>query len=141
MRPISPETRDREFRLAWQTRRLNTTAASGGHNHGGRNIAKTRINRRRQSGRQTGIQYAFEAKAELRDNTSRRINNRGNAGVSCANQRQAFLDGAQARLLQMLIGAGRDSEPAVIGQVNDPAGAIVARRNIAGKNRLVANQR
>src|ERR1700694_510077 len=41
----------------------------------------------------------------------------------------------------MLVGTGRDSKPAVIGQVDDPARTVVARRNAIGKDRLVTDQR
>ena len=70
-----------------------------------------------------------------------RINDRGDAGIGGAHERQAFLDGADARLLQMLIGTGAVSEPAVIGDVDDPAGPLAARHNITRKNDLVADQR
>ena len=43
------------------------------HNHGRWNISQARINRRRQSRGQIGIQHAINAEAEPRDNTSRWI--------------------------------------------------------------------
>jgi hypothetical protein len=62
------------------------------------------------------------------------------AGIGCAHQRQALLDGAQARLLQMLVGTAADSEPAVIGQIEQPARSLAACRRFLGKDHLVAKQ-
>ncbi len=58
-----------------------------------------------------------------------------------ANQRQSEFDGAHPRLLEMLVGTGRDPEPAVIGEIDDPARPFAASRNVAGKDRLVADER
>ena len=69
-------------------------------------FADTRIDRRRDRRRQAGIQYAFDAEAELCGNPSHRIDNGGNTRIRSANHRQPFFDRAQPRLLQMLIGAG-----------------------------------
>ena len=104
-------------------------------------LASACIDRRRNRRRQAGIQDAFDAEAELRDDSPHRIDHGGNAGVGGADHRQAFLDRAQSRLLQMLIGAGRDSEPAVVGQVDDPARHDRRVRRYCRENRLIANQR
>src|SRR3954467_12237073 len=72
---------------------------------GGGDVPDTCINRRWKRGWQAGIQYTFNAEIEPCDNSPRRIDDRGNAGVGGTNHRQAFLDRAQPRLLQMLIGA------------------------------------
>ena len=45
--------------------------AGGDHDRGG-NIADARVNRRRNGGGQAGIQYAFDAETEPRDNPPRR---------------------------------------------------------------------
>src|SRR6185312_5944112 len=96
---------------------------------------------RRNGRRQCGVEYAFDAKAQMCDISSQWVDDGGNAGICCTNDRQALLDGAQPRLLQMLIGTGRNSKPAIIGQVDDPARTIVMRGNGIWKNRLIADQR
>src|ERR1700726_862038 len=40
----------------------------------------------------------------------------------------------------MLVGPGAVSEPAIIGDVDDPAGPLAARHDVARKNDLVADQ-
>src|SRR6202035_5573945 len=40
-----------------------------------------------------------------------------------------------------LIGPGAVSEPAVIGDIDNPSGPLAARHRVAGKNDLVADQR
>ena len=93
------------FRLANRRRKTSSNAAATITAAG--ISLKARINRRRQSRWQIGIQYAFDAETEPCDNTSRRIDDGRNAGIGGANERQAFFDGAHLRLLQMLVGAGR----------------------------------
>ena len=75
------------------------------------------------------------------NDAAERIDHRRDAGIGGAHQRQAFLDRAHARLLQMLIGPGAAAEPAVIGDVEQPAGPLAARHGLAGKHDLVADQR
>src|ERR1700730_7025693 len=41
----------------------------------------------------------------------------------------------------MLIGPGAVTEPAVVGDIDDPAGALAARNDIVRKNDLVTDQR
>ena len=112
----------------------------GGDDDSSRNVADARINGRRNRRWQAGIQHAFDAETEPCDKPSHGINDRGDAGVRGTNHRQALLDRAQPRLLQMLVGAGRDSKPAVIGQIDDPARTVFARCNVAGKDCFITNQ-
>ena len=79
--------------------------ADGDHDCGG-NIAKPRINRRRDGGRQVGIQYTFDAETEPSNNPPHGINDCGDSGVGCTNHGQSLLDRADACLLQVLIGPG-----------------------------------
>jgi hypothetical protein len=98
----------------------------GGDHDGEGNIAGARIDRRWNGRRQAGIQHAFEPETQPRDRPSQRINHRRYAGVCRTNHRQPLFDRAQARLLQVLIGAGRNAKPAVIGKVDDPARTVIA---------------
>ena len=118
--------RRQEVRFAAR-RRITKIKAAASDDRGG-NVAGARVNGRRDGGRQAGIQHAFEPETEPCDDPSHRIDHGGNAGICGTNQRQPLLDRAQARLLQMLIGTGGNSKPAVIGQVDDPARTVVARR-------------
>ena len=52
-----------------------------------------------------------------------------------------FLDRLHARLLEMLIRTRADSEPCIIGQVQEPAGALPLGHCFARKNRFIANER
>ena len=72
----------------------------------GGNVADARVDGWRDRRRQAGIQHAFDAETEPCDNPPQRIDNRGNARIGRTNHRQPFLDRAQPRLLQMLVGAG-----------------------------------
>src|SRR6516165_8564496 len=75
-------------------------------NHRRGPIADARIDGRGASRRQIGVEHAFNAEAEPRDNSSQRIDHRRDAGVCGAHKGQALLDGAHPRLLKMLIGTG-----------------------------------
>src|ERR1700722_6154332 len=68
------------------------------------------------------------------------MDHRADSGVRRANQRQAFFDRAYARLLEMLIGAARNAEPAVIGDIDDPARPRLFGHHLARKDDLVADQ-
>ena len=78
---------------------------------------------------------------QRRDDAAERIDHRGNAGIGRAHQRQAFAIAQHARLLEMLVGPGADAEPAVIGQIDQPARPLAARHRCAGEDRFVADQR
>src|SRR5258708_3774815 len=108
---------------------------------GHRNVASARIDRQPNGGWQARIKHAFDAETEPRDNPSHWINHRGDAGVRRTNDWQALLDGAQPRLLKMLIRTCRNSEPPVICEVDDPAGPVIACCNATGKDDLIAYQR
>ena len=127
-----------EVRLTTR-RRMTKIKAATTMNRGG-NVAGAGVNRRRMADGSLESSTPSRPRPSSCDNTSHRIDHGGNAGIGSTHHRQSLLDRAQPHLLQMLIGAGRDSEPAVIGQVDDPARAIVARGNVAGKDRLVADQ-
>src|ERR1700739_1774648 len=79
----------------------------GRRNHyGGWNIAGAGVDGRRDGRRESGIQHALDAETELRHYSPQRIDHRGYPRVGGTSQRQALLDGAQAGLLQVLIGTG-----------------------------------
>src|SRR5262249_4615405 len=48
---------------------------------------------------------------------------------------------AHARLLKMLVWPAADAEPAVVGDVDEPARTLAARYRLTGKDDLVADQR
>ena len=75
------------------------------------------------------------------DHAAERVNHGGNAGIGGAHQRQAFLDHPQPRLPEMLVGAGTDAEPAVVGEIEHPAGPVVARHRLAREDHLITDQR
>src|SRR5882672_2998083 len=108
---------------------------------GHRKVAHARIDCQPNGGWQARIKHAIDAETELRHNPSHRIDHRRDAGVRGANHRQALLDRAQPRLLEMLIRAGRNSKPAIVWQVAEPARPVIARRDVPGKNNLIADQR
>ena len=105
------------------------------------NIAEAGIKRRRKSRRKAAVHHAGAAERQARYNAPIGIDNRGNAGVCCPNERQPFLDSADPRLKEMLIGPGRFAVPRVVGDVNQPAGARAGRDHRSGKDDLVADQR
>jgi len=86
----------------------------------GRTIAETGVGRRRDRARQRRVQHPFDAKRQRSDHTAERIDDGGNPSVGRAHQRQALLDGTHACLQQMLVWTAADSEPAVIGQIEQP---------------------
>ena len=69
-------------------------------------ITGARIDRHPNGGWQARIKHAFDAETELRNNPSYRVDHRGDAGVRGTNHRQALLDSAQPRLLEMLMRSG-----------------------------------
>ena len=50
-------------------------------------------------------------------------------------------DREHARLLEMLIGAGADTEPCIIGDIDEPAGSLTFRHCFVREDRLIADQR
>src|SRR6185437_2592449 len=90
----------------------------------GGNVAGPRVGRRWNSRGQARIEHAFHAEIESCDNSSDGIDNRRNTGVRGSHEGKSFLDRAQPGLLKMLIGTRADSEPAVVGEVHDPAGTV-----------------
>jgi len=67
-------------------------------------VASARIERQPNGGWQARIKHALDAETEMRDNPPYRIDYCRDARVRGANHWQALLDGAQPRLLQMLVG-------------------------------------
>ena len=56
--------------------------------------------------------------------------------LAARSKRQAYFDRAHARLLEMLIRSGANTEPAVIGDVDDPARPLAAAAlTSSGKDR------
>ena len=103
-----------------------------------------RVQRRRQRRRQAGVEHIFDAERQPCDIAAIGADHRRNASVGGADHRQALLDGAQPRLRQMLIGASCLAEPAVIGKIEQQAGAPRVMRalrggGLFGKNRLIAD--
>src|SRR5439155_8646537 len=62
-------------------------------------------------------------------------------GIGGAHQRQTLLDRAYARLLQVLVWPGAVAEPAVIGEIDEPARPLARRHRLAGQHDLVADKR
>ena len=77
----------------------------------------------------------------LASDASMRVDDGGNPCIGGTNQRQPLLDGAQTRLVQMLVGSGRGAEPGVVCQVQQPARPASVARHALGKYRFIADQR
>src|SRR5262249_24298060 len=110
------------------------------------------------------IENAFGAERQRRDDAAQRVNDRRNAGIRRARQRQSLFNGPYARLLEMLVRTWAAPEPAVVRQIEHPAwptpvadnerpaqivtkmvikpsAPIVVRHCIARENDFVTNQR
>ena len=85
--------------------------------------------------------HAFLAETDLGENAPVRIDHRRDAGIGGADDRQALLDGADSRLMKVLIGTRAGSEPGVVGDVEQPARPAPLLGDIVGKDDLVADQR
>src|SRR5438045_7684631 len=104
----------------------------------GRTVAEPRVESRIERARQGCIENSFGAERQRAKYPADRIDHGRNPGIGGAHQRQSFLDGADARLLQVLVGARALAEPSVIGEIEEPASPLAARYRIAGKHDLVA---
>ena len=62
------------------------------------------------------------------------------AGVGGANDCQPFFNGSQSGGDQVLIGSLRDAVPAVVGQINQPLGAVGGIDNLRGKYYFIADE-
>src|SRR3954471_19734111 len=104
-------------------------------------IANAGIDRAWQRDGERGIENTLRAKRQRTDDPPERIDHGGNTGIGRPHQWQPFLDGAHPCLLEVLVGAWAAPEPAVIGEVEHPAGALAARNRLTRKDDLVADQR
>ena len=91
--------------------------------------------------RQRRIEHAFGAERQRAHDPPERIDHRGDAGIGGAHQRQAFLDRAHARLLQVLVGPVlMPNQPSLVRLSIQP-GRSPAGTASPGKIDLVADQR
>ena len=77
-----------------------------------------------RAGWQWHHQDAGSSPFDLREFMPSRIECRGDPGVGGAQQRQPFLHRAHAGRLKVLAGAARIAEPGVVGDVDQPGGAV-----------------
>ena len=77
----------------------------------------------------------------MTQNAAQRIDDCGDAGVCCPYQREPLLDGTQTRLLEVLVRAAAEPEPAVIGQVEQPARALARHSDFVREDDFIAKQR
>src|SRR5712675_1760828 len=105
-KPSMPQARVASKPAPFGDAPANHEYQGGGDQHRCGNVAAARVNGRRDCSGQARIQYTFDAEAEPRDDSSHRIDHGRDAGVRRTNHRQALLDRAQPRLLQVLVGAG-----------------------------------
>ena len=79
------------------------------------------------------VDDAAHVKAEHRDNSAMRVDNRRDAIIGGADERQALLDGAHAGLMEVLARAGRVAEPAIVGDIDQQPGRSAPCTMAAGK--------
>ena len=87
----------------------------------------------RQRPRQHAVDNAFLLEPERGNDAPIRIDDRRDAGIGGAHDRQTLLDGAEFRLVKMLIGPGAGAEPGIIGQVQKPPGPVFGSVTASGK--------
>jgi hypothetical protein len=93
--------------------------------------------------RQTAIEDAFGTKRQLRQNPAIGVDDRGNPRVRGPDQGQSFLNRAQPRLREMLMGAGHPI-PSIVRHIEEQAWTVrrwPGGHDLARENRLIANQR
>ena len=95
--------------------------------------------RRWQGGRQRHIGDALLIQPDHVADPAIGVDHGADPGIGDADHRQAFLDGAELGRRQMLIGPGRQSKPAIIGQIEQPFGPLGRVRHLPGKNNFVAD--
>ena len=134
------------------------------HHYQERAVADASIERRRDWLRKRPVEHGLDTERERFDDAPQRINHRRDPGVCGPHQWKALLDRPHPSLLEVLMGTGACTEPAVIGEVEKPtrplaaaaderpvdvaayviikpADSNTARYRIAGKDDLVAHQR
>src|SRR5215472_16903084 len=135
-----------------------------GDYHCGEGVTPAGIERCRNGLGQRRIEHAFGSERQGFDDAPERIDDCGNSAIGGPHQRKPLFDRAYSRLLEVLVGACAGAEPAVIGQIEEPAGpfcpadygrpgeiaadmavepalAFAARYRVAGKNDFVTDQR
>src|ERR1700752_3013344 len=70
-----------------------------------------------------------------------RIKGGGNLSIGGGQERQRFLHGARTRRFQVLVRATGVAEPCAVGDIDQRVRAILLVDHLAGKDRLVADQR
>src|SRR5690554_1537377 len=86
-----------------------------GEQEGERRFARAGKEGRRQRGGQGPIEMSGNIQSKGGGDAPARVDDGGNAGIGGAYQRQAHLHRAEARLREVLVGAGYLAEPGVIG--------------------------
>src|SRR6516162_10924154 len=111
-------------------------------NHAGRRgVAKACIGSGRQRGRKGEVEDVFHPERRGFEDAAERVDNCRNASIGGPHKREALLNGAQPGLCQVLVRAWTGAEPAVIGEVEHPGGALACRHDFTGEDDLVAQQR
>ena len=90
---------------------------------------------------QIGVGDTAFAEADLGENAAIRIDLRRDAGIGATDERQSLLDGAHARLMEVLVGPRAATEPRIVGEVKQPAWPLGPARDLIGKDDFVADER
>src|SRR5690606_10442876 len=103
-------------------------------------IAESSIERRGLRTREIGVDDPALVEAQTREDSPAGVDHACDSVVGDPDKRQAFLHSPDTRLVKMLVRAGRLTEPAVVGDVDEGARPLARLDDSARKDRFIADK-